>query len=102
MILSLITFITKISEKEEALRKEDDVVEDENDNNYKDDEWPELNINNKMSCATKWQSSWSQIISNVEKARNEQDQVSSKYDNNDDDTSQINVDISKMTLKSKF
>ena len=56
-----------------------------------------------MSCATKWQPpSWSQIISNAEKTRNKQDEVSSKRDNNDDDISQIDVDMSAMTLNSKF
>ena len=54
---------------------------------------------NNMSCTTKLQPSLSQIIEN---ARNEQDQVSSKRDNNNNDISQIDVDMSMMTLKSKL
>ncbi|CAB4405575.1 unnamed protein product [Rhizophagus irregularis] len=89
----------QISENDIISSKEEQVDEDEDD--HDDDEWPELGINNKMSSTTTWQSSWSQVISDAEKARNEKDQikdqVSSKHDN-DDNMSQISVDMSTLTL----
>jgi len=80
----------KVLEEEETLERE---AKDE------DDELPQPDINNKVSYATRRQPSWSQVISDAEKARNEKNQVSRKHDN--DDTSQIAVDMSMMTLNSK-
>ena len=90
MFLSLITFIIKISEKEETSGKEEEVAKDGNDekekNNSEEDGLP----------------SWSKIISDAEKARNKKDQISNKRGNNDDDISQLAIDMSVMTLKSRL
>ena len=90
-----------------ASGKEEEVAKDENEekeqDNHEDDEWPELSINNKMPSTTTWQSSWSRVISDAEKARNKKDQVKNKVSNNNDDNiSQIAVNMSMLTLKSKL
>jgi hypothetical protein len=100
-----LSFITKISENDisenDISRQEEEFAKDENE----EDEWPELGTNNKMTSTTTWQSSWSQVISDAEKARSEKDQVkdqiSSKHDN-DDNMPQIVVDMSTLTLNSKL
>ncbi|GBB95330.1 hypothetical protein RclHR1_02510024 [Rhizophagus clarus] len=88
----------QISDNDISRKEEDDKKEEDN---HDDDEWPELGTNNKISSTTAWQSSWSQVISDAEKARNEKDQikdqVSSKHDD-DDNMSQIDVEMSTLTL----
>ncbi|CAI2163197.1 1820_t:CDS:2 [Funneliformis geosporum] len=80
----------KVLEKSEREAKYDKVKGYEN-------EMSQQNINKKVTYDTRRQPSWSQVISDAEKARNEKNQVSRKRDN-DEDVSQIAVDMSMMSL----
>ncbi|CAG8447031.1 4286_t:CDS:2 [Funneliformis caledonium] len=84
----------KVLKKEEKLERVDKVKDYE-------DELSQQEIKKKVTYDTRRQPSWSQVISDAEKARNEKSQVSRKRDD-DEGVSQIAVDMSMMTLNTSW